>query len=191
MDNSVVKSIVLLALPFVVFWGGAELMAKLSGKAEVTQRLSDHAEPKDRNGLGLRLFGYDSDAVSRQWVALDTATLKRERRSLELDLVFPFFYGGAVAIALLLAWATLNRPFHPVWLLLPVAITLVADWIENLVLLGQLTLFESSGKDGLRSGWVQIASAATTTKLVFFIGSSLLLIGLVGWMFGRGLASRS
>jgi len=191
MDNFVVKAIVLLALPAAVFNGGAYVMSKLSGRPQVTQRLRDYAKAEDRTPLGLRIGGYNLEAVSRHWGALDTATLKLERRALELDLVFPFFYGGALAAALLLAWAALNRPFDPVWLIVPVAITVVADWTENLLQLGQLRLFEASGKDGLRSGWIQIASTATTTKLAFFCGSSLLLIGLVVWMLVSGVARRS
>lgn len=190
MDNFVVKAIVLVALPFVVFFFGADLMAKLGGRQQITQRLSDQAKA-DRTGLGLRIFGYDLEAVSRRWAALDPDTRQLERRSLELDLMFPFFYGGALAAALLLAWAALDRPFRPVWLILPVAVTIVADWIENLVQLAQLRLFDASGKAGLQSGWIKIASAATTTKLVFYCGSTLLLLGLVAWIVVRGLARRS
>ena len=191
MDNFLLRAIVLLALPTLVLPGGVYVMAKLSGQAEVTQRLLDHAQPEDRKGLGLRLFGYDLEAVSRRWAALDPDTRKLERRALELDLVFPFLYGGALAAALLLAWAALDRPFRPVWLILPVAITVIADWIENLIQLGQLRLFDASAHAALRSGWIQIASVATTTKLFFYSGSSLLLIGLVAWIVVCGLARRS
>lgn len=191
MDNFVVKAVILLALPTVVFIGGVYIMSKLSAREQVTQRLVEQANPEDRTGLGLRIFGYDLGAVSRHWGALDPDTRKLERRFLELDLIFPFFYGGALAAALLLAWVALDRPFHPVWLILPVAITVVADWAENLVQLGQLRLFDVSGKDGLQSGWIQIASAATTTKLAFYCSSSLLLIGLVAWMVVCSVVRRS
>lgn len=191
MDNFVGKSIVLLALPTAVFICGVYVMSKLSGREQVTQRLRDYAKAEDRKPLGLRIGGYNVAAVNRHWGALDPHMLKLERRALELDLVFPFFYGGSLAAALLLAWVALDRPFHPVWVILPVAITVAADWIENLVQLGQLRLFDAGVKDGLRSGWIQIASAATTTKLVFYSGSSLLLIGLVAWMVVSGVARRS
>jgi hypothetical protein len=191
MDNFVVKAIVLLALPTAVIIGGAYVMAKLAGRQQVTQRLQDNAKPEDRTPLGFRIGGYNLEAVDRHWVALDPDTRKLERRALELDLIFPFLYGGAIAAALLLTWVALDRPFHPAGLILPVAITVVADWTENLVQLTQLRLFDAGGKDGLRSGWIQIASTATTTKLVFFCGSSLLLIGLVVWMVVSGVARRS
>ena len=191
MDNFVVKAVILLALPTIVISGGAYIMSKLSGREQVTQRLQGHAKTEDRRPLGFRVLGYNPEEVKSHWSALDPGTLKLERRALEIDLIFPFLYGGALAAALLLAWVALGRPFQPVWLILPVAITVVADWVENLVQLSQLRLFDVSGKDGLQSGWIQIASAATTTKLVFYFSSSLLLIGLVVWMVVGGVARRS
>jgi hypothetical protein len=188
MDNFVVKAVVLLVLPTLVIIGGAYFLSKLSGQERAKPLICVRMRCDDRTGLGLRIFGYDLDAVSRHWGALDLDT---ERRALEIDLIFPFLYGGALATALLLAWAALDRPFHPVWLILPIAITVVADWAENLVQLSQLRLFNSIRKVGLQFGWIRIASAATTTKLVFYSCSSLLLIGLVAWIVVRGVARRS
>lgn len=183
MVNLFVKAIILLALPVIVFLGGAYIMSKLSGREHVTQQLGKLKDSKDRKPIGLRFFGYDLGAVSRHWRALDEDALKVERRALEIDLVFPFFYGAAFAVALLLAWATLGRPFHPVWLMAPVAITVVADWIENLVQLWQLQLH--AGGAALHPGWIQIASAATIVKLWLFCGSYLLVACLVVWMVIR------
>lgn len=191
MVNLVVKAIMLLALPTVVFTGGAFIMAKLSGRESVTQRLSEQkTTKKDATPLGFRITGYDLAAVKNHWSALDHQTLGFEKRGLELDLMFPFFYGAALAAALLLAWAALDRPFSPVWLLTPVAITMLADWTENLVQLSQLRLFNLSDKTGLQAGWIQIASAATMVKLVFYGGASLLLIYLVVKMIVRGVTMR-
>jgi hypothetical protein len=189
MDNFVVKAIFLLALPTVILFGGDYLMGSLSGRQLVAQRFQVNS--KDGIGLGLRICGYDLAAVGRRWDALDPETRKHERLGLELDLIFPFFYGGGLATALLLGWAALNRPFHPAWLMAPIAIMMVADWIENLVQLTQLRLFDASGGAGLQSGWIQIASVATTTKLVFYCGSSLLLFGLSVWIVVGGVARRS
>ena len=154
MGNLVVKAIILLALPTVVFIGGAYVMSKLSGSDYVMQQFPK--DSKDGKGLGLRFFGYDLEAVSRRWSVLNEDARKFEQRGLEIDLVFPFLYGGALACSLLLAWAALGRPFQPVWLILPVAITVVADWTENLLQLSQLRLFNHRGTAGLQSGWIQI-----------------------------------
>jgi hypothetical protein len=104
------------------------------------------------------------------------------RRSLEIDLLFPFFYGAAFAGALLCAWVALGRPFHPAWLLAPVLIGVIADWIENLIQLGQLRLFKPGHAETLQPNWIQIASIATSLKLALFCISSLLVTGMVGWM---------
>jgi hypothetical protein len=183
MGNLVVKAILLLALPTVVFVSGVYIMSKLSGREYVTY--------PDAKPLNQRIAGYDLDEVSRYWGALDDNARTIEQRFLEMDLVFPFFYGAALASALLFAWAALGRPFHPVWLLSPIAITVLADWTENLVQLDQLRLYGESGKAGLQSAWIQIASAATIMKLVFFYGASLLLFFLAVWMVWRALASPS
>jgi hypothetical protein len=180
------RAIILLAVPVLVFAGGAYLIGKLSDRQTVTNQLKTAPiEDKDKNPLGLRFCGYNSAAVGRHWGALDPNALGLERRSLELDLMFPFFYGAALAGALLCAWATLSRPLPPAWLLLPVAITVVADWIENLVQLGQLRLFNASHEAGLQSGWIRIASAATVTKWLFSAVASLLLIYLTVRMIVR------
>ena len=73
-------------------------------------------------------LGYDTSAVNHHWGALDNTALRRERRFLELDLVFPFLYGVALSASSWRTWATLGRPFHAAWLMAPVAITVLADW---------------------------------------------------------------
>ena len=72
----------------------------------------------------------------------------------------------------------LGKTFSPVWLIGPAALTMIADWTENLVQLNQLRLYIESGKDGLEPRWIQIASVATIVKLFFFSGMFLLLIYL-------------
>jgi hypothetical protein len=141
---------------------------------------------KKQTGLGLRLTGYDLAAVKAYWAALKAGeALDAERRMLEIDLVFPFFYGAAFAVTLLFVWAALGRPFHPVWILAPVFIEVVADWIENLIQLKQLRLFAGAGADSIQSGWIQIASIATMLKVSLFCVSYLLVIGTVGWLIVR------
>src|SRR6185503_17614925 len=171
------KAIVVLLLPAAVFLAGGYLMQRLSDPG----RLRDDVQEKTGlQGLGLRLQGYKLEVVEKYWGALKAkpGALDAERRMLEIDLVFPFFYGAAFAVSLLLAWAALGRTFHPAWILAPLFIEVVADWIENLILLGQARLF--AGSEGvLNSGWIQLASIATSVKVALFCVSYLLVIGLV------------
>ena len=89
-----------IALPIVVLMVGAVLMSILSGHGYVTEQLRENADPGDRNGLNMRFLGYDTNAATRHWAALDERALRSERRFLELDLIFPAFYGAALAFAL-------------------------------------------------------------------------------------------
>lgn len=163
-----------IALPMSVLIVGGALMSILSGHGYVKEQLRENADPGDRKGLNIRILGYDTNAVERHWSALDERALRSERRFLELDLIFPTFYGAALAFALWRAWRATGAAFSPVWLIIPVAITMIADWIENLTHLSQLHLYMESGPTGLQPKCIQIASVATIVKLVFFAGILLL-----------------
>lgn len=158
-------------LPIVVLVGGAGIMTILSGHEYVTQQLREKADSKDRKELNRRFLGYDTNAVARHWGVLDERALQSERRILQLDLVFPLFYGAALAIALWQAWTAVGKTLSPVWLVILVAVTMIADWAENLIQLSQLQLYMENGKDALQPGWIQIGSAATIVKLLFFTGA--------------------
>ena len=186
MGNVAVKTITILGLPLAVFLGGIWAMLKISDRDYVTQRLRQSAAPEDQKPLQQRL-GYDAGAVNRHWGALDNTALRLERRFLELDLVFPFLYGAALSASSLMAWATLGRPFRPAWLMAPVAVTVLADWTENLVQLGQLRRYTEDGEAGLQPGWIRIASAATILKMSSFVGAWLFLVGLVISVIVRAL----
>lgn len=188
MGGVILKAVLIVALPVAVFMGGSTLMARLSGRETVKQQLREKAEPRDAKPLNLRTAGYDAGAAGRHWGALDAHARGIERRFMEMDLVFPLVYGAAFTAALLLAWGALGRPFHPAWLLAPVAVTLAADWTENLVQLGQLHRFGESGAAGLQPGRIQLASAATRVKLLFFVGSAALVAALASLMAYRAIA---
>jgi hypothetical protein len=132
----------------------------------------------DQKPLNQRL-GYDTKAVERYWGALDPPARRAEQRFLELDLVFPVFYGTALAVSLLTASAMLGGRVHATWLIAPVGVTVVADWAENLVQLDQLRNYIEAGEKGLAPGWINVASTATAVKLLFFSISSLALLALL------------
>jgi hypothetical protein len=176
MNKLILGAAVMLFLPTAVFLGGGWIMTEISGRELVKQQ-----EPLNQR------FGYNVDAVHGYWQALDERARGAEVRFLELDLVFPFLYGGALATGLLLGWASLGRRFNPAWLLAPVAIALLADWTENLVQLGQLRRF--SAHKALQESWIRVASAATTTKLLFLYSLCLVLLSLFLMVLGRAFRS--
>ena len=180
VDNLILKAILAIGkailLPATVFVSGVVIMRIVSGHHYVNQRLRERAAPEDRSGLNMRPRGYDAPAVNRHWGALDARALDSERRFLQVDLAFPIFYGAAFAVALLRAGAGLGASFSPVWFLAPVAVTVIADWSENLIHLAQLRLFTQRGSAGLQADWIRVASTATIVKLLFFWGTLLLLI---------------
>ena len=159
-----------IGLPIVVLLSGAVVMSILSGHGYVTEQLREKADPKDQKPLNMRILGYDTEAVARHWATLDESALRSERRFLELDLIFPTFYGAALAFALWQAWRLTGFVFSPVWVIVPVAITMIADWTENLIHLSQLHRYIESGEAGLQTESIQIASGATIFKLAFFVG---------------------
>lgn len=168
MDTPVLKAILVLALPLVAFFGGAWLINKLSGRKQVPDK------PINRR------FRYGKSEVVEYWRAFQD--LGTEKRFLELDLVFPLLYIGALAVSMVMAW-TAGHPFHLAWIVIPLAVTLLADWTENLVHLDQLKRFRDRGPAALDAGRIRIASTATALKLSFFIGCWLILLALITLMF--------
>ena len=163
----------LLLLPIVVFVSGAWIMSRISGRRFVT----------GQKPLNQRL-GYDLKAVDRYWRALDRPARRAEQRFLTLDLVFPIFYGAALAASLLMASALLSGGTYAVWMVVPVLVTVVADWVENLVQLDQLRSYIESGEAGLAAGWIRLASGATIVKLLSFsisFRALLVVLALILW----------
>ena len=176
MGRLLSAALVMLGLPMVVFVGGAWLMLALSQRHEL-----------DLKPLNQR-FGYRLQDVEQAWEALGKEGRSAEKTFLELDLVFPFLYGAALATGLLLAWAALGRPFHPAWIVAPLAVTLLADWVENLVQHSQIDRFNPAEtvRMGLQEAAIQVASTATLVKLLFFYGSWLFLLCLVVALLVKG-----
>ncbi|QQR75300.1 MAG: hypothetical protein IPJ17_06910 [Holophagales bacterium] len=177
MGRVLLTSLLALVLPLVVFLAGAGAMQKLSGRTAG----NDAGKPLNQR------WGYSVDDVASCWSSLGDAGLRAERRFLELDLIFPFAYGGALLAASLLVWSRLGRPISAAWLVAVVALTLGADWTENLVHLRELERFVTNGASALEPRWIAIASAATITKLVGFGASVLALLALLV-MLGNDVA---
>lgn len=170
--------IVMLTLPYVILLTGAWIMSKICNLKYVKHVVHQLPNSRDRKPLYGRLSGYDIGAVNRYWTALDETARRAQKCFLVLDLFFPLLYGAAFLTSLLMAWVLLGRPFHPLWLMAPVAVTIIADWTENLVQIAQLRSFRESGEAGLHVRWIQVASIATILKLIFFVGTTLFHLGL-------------
>ena len=171
-----------LWLPFIVYFGAGATMILASGHRDVDKQWKESRTLKNRTALYMRWKGYDTNDVAELWGALDARARRSERRFLQLDLFFPFFYGGSFLVALMQVWTELGKPFSLVWIIAPVLLTAIADWTENLTQLGQLGRFVVNGKAGLQAERVQTASTATVVKLFSFIfGLLAFLIGLAIW----------
>ena len=175
--GAIIRSLFAIALPLAVFFGGGWLMQTASGRTD-SDRGAGGGLP-----LNQRLRGYDVDAAGKLWESLGPTGRQEERRLLELDLVFPFAYGGALAAGLLIAWAGLGRGFSPVFVIGLVVLGMLADWTENLVQLYQLERFGRN--EPLQTAWIAIASAATQVKLASLaiaFGALLVLAGLMPFL---------
>jgi hypothetical protein len=187
--NPIIKSVwQAIRLPFFAYFGAGAVLLIASGHSYVTRQLKEKGTPKNRTQLNMRLQGYDKTDVAELWGILDRRALKTERLFLQMDLLFPIFYAGAFAVALRQIWAKLGKTSSPILLVAPAVITSIADWTENLVQLAQLRRYVESGSEGLQEGWIQVASAATVTKLLFFFGTLGLLVYLAVYrVVGRRL----
>lgn len=176
MANIFVTSVIAVALPVAALIGGGSLMA------QVVPREATAEKPLLR-----RWRGYSVDEVRAYWSAFQRPGLVAERRFLEVDLVFPFIYGGAFLSSMLLLWAALGRSFSPAIPVATVAAMMVADWTENLVHLAQISklLDHEAGYDALRRSWIALASTATSVKWVLIGASAIAIVLLVIVLFVR------
>ena len=167
-DDVVGKILVMLGLPTVVFFPFAALMRALSGRVP----------PAD--ALNLRWTGYTVEQAEEYWGRIRDDP-SAEQHLLRLDLIFPLFYGGAFATSLLIGAAHIGSPFGT-WVIVPVVVAVLADWVENLVQLRQLGRFTGNNRQGLQKSWIRVASGATIVKLWAVGVSAGLIAALAGWV---------
>ncbi|MDP9132500.1 MAG: hypothetical protein M3M98_05125 [Nitrospirota bacterium] len=167
-----------IGFPAAVLLGGSRSLSQASGRAAALNQLTPE-EQETLKPLNLRWFGYGREAAKEYWSWLKCAGLQAEKPRLLLDLIFPLMYGGALAASLWWVWVTLGRPFHPAWIVAPLAMILTADWTENLIHLAQLRHYVSSNEGRIQGLWIQISSCATIIKLWLTSGLYVSLVGLV------------
>ena len=106
--------------------------------------------------LNFRYKGYNQTDAEHYWTWLGNAGRVAEQRFLTADLFFPFVYRGTMLTRLLLAWVWLERPFNSMCVMIPVAVTVLADWTENFVQLRELGHFVPG--EPQQDSWIQVAA---------------------------------
>ena len=167
-----------LGFPIAMPSDGGQRLPHASAPAAAQNSLTteEHALLKP---LHARWLGSGLDAAKRSWSWLTGAAQQAGKTLPALDLLFPFVYGGALAVNLWWVWETLGRPFHPAWIVAPLAMILTADWAENLLQLAQLSHSVSSNKSRAQNLWIEISGCATTITLWLTLGLYISLMGLV------------
>ena len=173
-----VNALLTPGFPVTVLFGGNHLPSPATGRtAAIRQpigRTQDTPEPMNR-----RWSRYTTIAVAeyRNWLTF--VGHWAEEKHLTLDLLFPFAYGGALAVSLWWVWATLGHPFHPAWIAAPLAMILTADWTEQLIQLVQRRQYLPPTERRIQSLWVRVSNCATTIKLWLTLGFYVSLAGLI------------
>jgi len=179
MNQPLLRLLAALGLPLAAFLAGGSWMMAVTGRENFPK-----SDTPDCYPLHFRFGGYDAADVRAYWDCLGADGQLAELRFLNLDLLFPLFYGGTLLLGLFLLWNGLGRPFPRFWLTVPVLANLVVDWTENLTLRRQLHRF--LGNEVIQEGWITLAGVATTVKILCFAFAWLLLLGLgLRWMRRR------
>lgn len=167
-----------LGFPIAMPSDGGQRLPHASAPAAAQNSLTteEHALLKP---LHARWLGSGLDAAKRSWSWLNETARQATEKLPALDLLFPFVYGGALAVNLWWVWETLGHPFYPAWIVAPLAMILTADWAENLLQLAQLSHSVSSNKSRAQNLWIEISACATTITLWLTLGLYISLMGLV------------
>ncbi len=178
MEHMILKAFLSVGFPVAVLLGGSWMISQVSGRTAAMNRLTEETQDNPKP-LNLRWFGYGTEAAKKYWSWLKPAGRQAEEKFLTLDMLFPLFYGGALAASLWWVWMALDQPFHPAWIIAPLAVIAMADWTENLIQLAQLRHYVSSNESPIQNLWIQLSSVATMIKLWLTSGLYISLIGLV------------
>ena len=129
--------------------------------------------------LNLHRLGSGMEAAKKFWSWLNGAGRQAGGKFLTMDLLFSFVYGGALAGSLWWVWVKVGHPFHPAWIVAPLAMIVTADWTEHLIHLAQLRHYVPSNQGRTHTFWIQMSSCATMIKLWLTLGLYVSLVGFV------------
>lgn len=173
MAITVLKALVALAFPAVVFFVFANAQSARSGRDVVLKNVN----PPDAKPLNTRLW-YRVPDVDYFWGALGKDGRLAEQRFLKEDLIFPMMYGGALALSLGWLLSLSGLSWHPWLVVLPVLIAMGGDWVENSIQLRQLQRYIDAGRAGLDARAILSSSIATDLKLSGIVIADALLLAL-------------
>ena len=178
MATTVLNTFITLGFPVEALLGGNQILPHPSGIASaMTQPIS--GEQRGAELLNLHRLGSGLEAAKRFWSWLNGAGRQTAEKFLTMDLLFSFVYGGALAGSLWWVWVKVGHPFHPAWIVAPLAMILTADWTEHLIQLAQLHHYVPSNEGRIHNFWIQMSSCATMIKIWLTLGLYVSLAGFV------------
>ena len=133
----------------------------------------------EAESLKLHRFGPGAEAAKRIWSSLNSAARQAKEKLLTMGLLFSFVYGRAIAGSLWWIWVKVGHPFHPAWIVAPLAMIITADWTEHLIQLAQFRHYVPSHEGRMHNFWIQMSGCATMIKLWLTLGFYVSLVGLV------------
>ena len=186
MTRTVVRTLVVLAFPVVVFLGLGRLQSWHSGRDAALRA----AGLSQRDTLNMR-WHYDANDIDRFWNALQESGRTAERKFLQEDLIFPLFYGGSLAFSLLWLRPRTRLSWKPWLVVLPVVVGVVGDWTENLTQLSLLRGYIPQRPGSLNLTAVALSTFATDVKLGGITVATILLLVLTWLAIARPASARS
>jgi hypothetical protein len=172
------RAVLIIALPIASITLGGSLMMRSTGRDQFPQTEVAASAP-----LHFRLAGYRPQDVIDYWTWLGPDGRIAEQRFLQADFFFPCGYASALLLSFYLATRLFRRPPKLCWLILPIAVTVSADLLENTMHLQQLGKFMRG--EQLQPHWIQCASIATSSKMIFFWFNLILACALSAWVLMR------
>lgn len=150
-------------------------------------KASNHGQVEEFNKcncitpLYMRYQGYDKGEVVEFYDTLsneDKNFLQYEKKYQTLDLIFPLVYGCTLIFCIYMYASWLGRLNLLLWLISPVVITMLADWLENSMMLKQLHLYTKGNLSLMSEQAIAIASYATQVKIACLVVSCSVCIYL-------------
>lgn len=166
-----------MTFPVEVRLGDDQTLPRPSSLTAITPPLS--GKQSETELLKLHRFGPGAEAAKRFWSWVKSAGRQTREKFLTMGLLFSFVYGGAIAGSLWWIWVKVGYPFHPAWIVAPLAMTVAADWTEHLIQLAQLRHNVPSHEGRMHNFWIQMSGCATMIKLWLTLGLYVSLVGLV------------
>ena len=182
MASMALSTCMTLGFPLEVRLGDDQTLPHPSG---LTSAITQPIFGKTSEGelIKFHRFGSGVEAAKRFRSWLNSAEGQAGDKFLTMGLLFSFVHGGAIAGSLWWVWVKVGYPFHPAWIVAPLAMIVTADWTEHLIHLAQLRHYIPSHGGRMHNFWIQLGGCATMIKLWLTLGFYVSLLGLVVRIF--------